>query len=639
MTVTYRSTQDQEPQELGSQPNSGVGPRDGSPPGLVEPVILYRAHNFFLRTVRRPGQRENPLRRPTGLTTMTPRVSLSREKHIATSETRMMPNITLNTTRQTRAIPLPAWAEAILVVIALMGVLVAHAYNMFNFPRFELDEGTYMSNAWAITQGMLSPYAYGYGHPPLGWIQIAGWLQLTGGPFTFGNAIDSGRVFMLFYAVGSALLVYLITRRMTGSRSAALLALAIFSFSPLSITYQRQVYLDNIATFWMLLALYLLVASNSRLKYIIGAAIAFGVAFLSKETLAVCFPAMIYAAWMYTTKFQRKFGMVAFIYTVLGTCSIWVLMAMLKGEFFPYSWHLPWDLHEHLSFIGTFIGQAERSESNGSFIGSWSTWIGNDPVFIIISLAAPAFNLVYGWWNRKHLMLALLLFSYWAFVARGGQTLSFYIIPIIPLTAINAAAALKTILSWPVKVVRFDLVRAVLLMIAIAVMLPYDNNQAGLSFYQHPTSAQEQALVWVREHVPHNAFMVINSYLYLDLRLPGGQGVGDGAPFPHAEVYWNVAYDPQIYVQELETNWDRIDYIIADSEMLSDFKTFGANNIINQAMQHVIPLAQFSANDHSNQIVITVYQVIHKYAPPIVKSSQQIEAVATQFGGMDEWIH
>lgn len=587
-------------------------------------IILYRTHNFFLRTSYRPGQRQNPLRKPTGHTTVMPRVMPNQEKRIANSETRLMPSVSVNTTRQTRAIPIPAWAEAIMVVIALMGVLVAHAYNMFNFPRFELDEGTYMSNAWAITQGMLSPYSYGYGHPPLGWIQIAGWLQLTGGPFTFGNALSSGRVFMLFYALGSALLVYLITRRMTGSRSAALLALAIFSFSPLSITYQRQVFLDNIATFWMLLSLYLLVSSASRLKYIVGASLAFGVAVLSKEVIVVCFPALIYAAWLYCTKFQRKFNMVVFIYGVLAAITVWVLMALLKGELFPYGW-LPWDHHPHLSFIGTFIGQAARSESNGSFAASWAIWIENDPVFIIASLAAPAFNLIYGWWNRKHLMAALLLLSYWALLARGGQTLSFYILPIIPLTAINVTLALNAMLSGLVKVVRFDIVRAVLIVIAIAAVLPYDIKETSFRFYQRPTSAQEQAITWIRENVPHDAFIVINSYPYLDLRLPGGQGVGNGAPFPHAEVYWSVAYDPTLNGKTgaLQANWDRIDYIVADSEMLTDFKTFGEGNIINQAMQHVVQVARFSAQDHNSSIVIYIYQVIHKNAQPTALSGQQ----------------
>ena len=596
-------------------------------------IILYRTHNFFLRTSYHPGQRPNtnPLRKPTGHTTVMPRVMPNQEKRIALSETRRMPSLIVDNTKQTRAIPIPAWAEAILVVIALMGVLVAHAYNMFNFPRFELDEGTYMSNAWAITQGMLSPYAYGYGHPPLGWIQIAGWLQLSGGPFTFGNALNSGRVFMLFYAVGSALLVYLITRRMTGSRSAALLALAIFSFSPLAITYQRQVFLDNIATFWLLLSLYLLVSSASRLKYIVGAALAFGIAVLSKEVIAVCFPALIYGAWLFCTKFQRKFNMVVFIYGVLAAVSLWVLMAILKGELFPHSplpwdpnFHFPWDTHDHLSFIGTFIGQAARSESNGSFADSWATWIENDPVFIVVSLLAPTFNLIYGWWNRKHLMVALLLLSYWALLARGGQTLSFYIIPVIPLTAINVTLAVNVALTGLVKVVRFDVVRAVLLVIAVAALVPYDIKETGFRFYQHPTSAQEQAIAWIRENVPHDSFIVVNSYPYLDLRLPGGQGVGNGAPFPHAEVYWSVAYDPTLNGPKgvLQGNYDRIDYIVADSEMLTDFQTFGNDNIINQAMKHVVLVAQFSASDHNSSIVIYIYQVVHTTPRPTVMNNQ-----------------
>ena len=593
-------------------------------------IILYRTHNFFLRTVYRPGRRSNPLRRPTGHTSVMPRVLPDQEKRIASSETRVMPNITINATKQTRTIPIPAWLEAILLVISLAGVAVAHAYNMFNFPRYELDEGTYMSNAWAITQGLISPYPYGYGHPPLAWMQIAGWLELTGGPFTFGNALNSGRVLMLLYAVGCALLVYLIVRRMVGSASAGILALVIFSFSPLSITYQRQVFLDNMATFWMLLSLYLLVVGKSRLKYIVGAAIAFGLSVLSKEVYLVAFPALVYAAWLYTTKFQRKFGMVSFIYAVIAVCSSFVLLAVLKDELFPYSWHLPWDTHPHLSLLDTFVGQAQRGQVGGSFQASWEIWLDSDPVFILLSLAFPLFNLVYGWWNRKHLMLSLITIIFWLLLVRGGQVLSFYIIPLIPLVALNAAIALNTILGWLGKLMHFDFVRVALLVVVIAVVLPYDLIETGFRFYQHPTSAQQDALVWVRNNVPHNAFIVINSYLYVDLRLPGGQGTGDGAPYPHAEVYWNVAFDPELHDMALEGNWDRIDYIVADSEMLHDIQTYGSGmNIIKDAYEHSVLRADFRADDHNLQIVVQVYQVIHKFAPPIVYHGQGSGSGAT----------
>jgi len=308
--------------------------------------------------------------------------------------------------------------------------------------------------------------------------------------------------------------------------------------------------------------------------------------------------------------------MVVFVYAGMAAGFTFILLAVLKGELLPYGW-LRWDHHQHLSLLDTYIGQAQRSESKGSFADSWAIWIENDPFFIIASLAAPAFNLVYGWWNRKHLMAALLLLSYWALLARGGQTLSFYIIPVIPLAAINVALAVNTILTWLVKVVRFDVVRAMLLIVALAAVVPYDIQETSFRFYQHPTSAQEQAIAWIRENVPHNDFIVINSYPYLDLRLPGGQGVGDGAPFPHAEVYWSVAYDPVLYQKTLQNNWDRIDYIVADSEMLNDIKTFGGPMLlIDKALNHSVLRAQFRADDQDSQIVISIYQVIHQIAPP-----------------------
>jgi 4-amino-4-deoxy-L-arabinose transferase-like glycosyltransferase len=604
-------------------------------------IILYRTHNFFVRTAFRPGQRGTPLRRPGTHSSIMPRVMPGQEKRVAASDTRVMPSVTLNPGKQTRAIPIPAWSEAILVVFALMGTLAAHAYNMFNFPRYELDEGTYMSYAWAITKGMIASEPYGYGHPPLGWIQIAGWIQLTGGFFTFGTAINSGRVLMLLYALGSALLVYLIVRRMSGSTSAGLLALVIFSFSPLSITYQRQVFLDNIATFWLLMSLYLLVAGNSRLKYIIGAAICFGVAFLSKETALIFFPAIVYAAWLYSTRFQRKFSMTAFIYTIVAVCSTWVLMAVLKGELFPYAWHLPWDTHPHLSMLDTFVGQAQRGVESGSLLSSFQIWQENDPVFMVLSIAAPLFNLAYGWWNRKHLLLGLMAALYWLLLVRGGQVLSFYVIMLIPITALNTAMALNAILSWAGKVGRirwihtaFNVMRAMLLLVALAAILPYDIQETSFRFYQHPTSAQQDAMVWIRDHIPRDSFIVINSYLYLDLRLPGGTGVGDSAPFPHAEVYWEVAYDPVLHNQTLQNNWDRIDYIVADSEMLNDIQTYGGPmDLIKQAYEHSILLADFRADDHNLQIVVQVYQVIHLFPPQTVMRGQSPGATALATAG------
>src|SRR3989344_6586487 len=72
----------------------------------------------------------------------------------------------------------------IIIVILLIVSIFPHAINMFHFPYYENDEGTYMSQAWSLLKfGKLAPYTYWYDHAPLGWVFIAIWVKLTGGFF------------------------------------------------------------------------------------------------------------------------------------------------------------------------------------------------------------------------------------------------------------------------------------------------------------------------------------------------------------------------------------------------------------------------------------------------------------------------
>jgi 4-amino-4-deoxy-L-arabinose transferase-like glycosyltransferase len=601
------------PQPTMAPPSGQVSEIDGGN------IILYRTPAFLVRTTNRQGRRVHPLRRPTGHIAHLPKTMPQQEARMAASSTRLLPQISLINPINRGRLTIPVWLETFVVVVGMAISLVAHAFNMFNFPRYELDEGTYMSSAWAILHGLITPYPYSYGHPPLAWMQIAAWVQLSAGFFPFGNAINSGRVLMLFYALGCSLLVYLIVRRLNGSGSAGLLALVIFSLSPLSIAYQRQVLLDNIGVFWLLLAMYLLVGGNSRLLYIVGAAASFGMAILSKEIFALFLPVMSYAIWLHTTKFQRKFALVTFTYIVAAMGSSFFLLAILKGELFPYSWHLPGDTHQHLSLIDAFVGQVQRSQVQGSFSTSWHVWINGDSVLVACSIATIAFNAVVGWWKRQQLMLALFSLSFWFLLIRGGVVFAFYFIPLIPLTAINTAMAVNTIMNWIAKLLRFDFVRIVLLLVVIAAVVSYDFAHSGRDFTQHSTSAQQQAITWIRLHAPHNAFIVINSYLYMDLREPGGAGVGTAATYPLAHVYFNVATDPELHDKILNGNWDRIDYIVADSEMLSDIEHIGGPfSIIETARAHSVERAVFSADDQDSKLVIRIYEVQHKIAHPPV---------------------
>jgi 4-amino-4-deoxy-L-arabinose transferase-like glycosyltransferase len=586
--------------------------------GKIYSATLERNPHFLVRHAdvlkhQRKLHRTDTDKTPTVFTSIPEQIEwlLDEKQHVIETHTRQLPTLDSMALAQTRAFPFSARLEALMVVVALAVSFVAHAFNMFNFPHYEQDEGTYMSSAWAIMHGMLQAYPYTYDHPPVGWIQITTWIQLTGGFFTFGNALNSGRVLMVLYAVGCSLLVYLITRRLSGSSSISFLATIIFSLSPLSVIYQRQVFLDNIATFWLLLSFYLLIKGKSHLFYIVAAAVAFGLAILSKEVLLLFMPTMLYAAWLYTTPFQRRFSLIVFTYVIVSLGSGFLLLAVLKGELFPTGW-LPWDSHQHLSLIGTLFSQVQRTQSQGDLLTSWNAWTQNDQLFIIVGGIATCVNLIGGWWNRKQLLIALVAISYWFLFVRGGVVFPYYIIPLLPLTAINIAMAINNVLQLQRKYAHANLIRLLLVCGIVIAILPYDIVHSASAFTQDPTAPQNETLAWLHDNVPHDSTLIINNYLYTDLHAEGGQAVTNGAIYPYANDYLNVAYDPQLHDVLLHNDWNHIDYIVADSDMLHDIKTLnGPMLLIDRALHHAILRKEFRANNNNQQYVMQIYQVIH----------------------------
>ena len=100
------------------------------------------------------------------------------------------------------------------------------ATTCFVYPLYITDEGIYMERAWALLrEGTLSPYTYYYDHAPGGWILIAAWVVLLPHQFqALGNAINTGRVLMLLTHIASTYLLFKITRRLSGSVTAAVIA-------------------------------------------------------------------------------------------------------------------------------------------------------------------------------------------------------------------------------------------------------------------------------------------------------------------------------------------------------------------------------------------------------------------------------
>lgn len=146
-----------------------------------------------------------------------------------------------------------AHPDACAVIPLAVLIVLVQGVDITGFPQITDDEGTNVAQAWAVQHGRgLAPYSYAYDHPPLGWMQLAllSWIPAVL-PHS-GGVVGEARAGMLPVTAAGALLVFVLARHLRMSRGTAALAMALFGLSPLSVTYQREIYTDNLATVWML---------------------------------------------------------------------------------------------------------------------------------------------------------------------------------------------------------------------------------------------------------------------------------------------------------------------------------------------------------------------------------------------------
>lgn len=462
------------------------------------------------------------------------------------------------------------WALALVVTVAA----VAHGFNMFAYPYFENDEGTYMAQAWSMLhKGALAPYTYWYDHPPVGWAQLAALLSLTGAGQLVPQHIPTGRAFMLLYQVGSTALVYLITRKVTGRPWAGVLAALAFSLSAWGIYYHRRVLLDNIATFWMLAAFLALAEERLSLRRIWLAAVALAIAVLSKENLIFVAPAMLLLVALRTGGARRVIGAAGFTLLTGSLVSLYPLMALLRGEFFPSRS----GEEQHVSLMCTLAFQTGRGKDGGILdpsSGFWvwvASWLREEPLLVGGgTLAAVACLLMI---RRSPFAgsvgLATLLM--WLFVGRGGVIADFYLLPLLPLLAMSLVFVFCAAADiWERHVGRADFVVPAL---AFAFMLPgtvagYMGNPAkgAPALWQNREAmAHAEAVAWVRANLPQDTPLAIDMSMWSDLHetyaLPS---------FTKAHYYWRGAADPAIRDGVFREDWRNIAYIVATPQLRYD---------------------------------------------------------------------
>ncbi len=489
----------------------------------------------------------------------------------------------------------------VLFVVVLAISAIAHGLNMFNFPYYENDEGVYMSQAWSLLkQGELAPYTYWYDHAPAGWIFIALWTLLTGGFYTFGFSLNSGRVFMLVLHVCSTLLLMLITRKITRSNYAAAIAGLFFALTPIGLYFHRRVLLDNIMTFWVMLSYYFVTKDRLKMTDTFLSAIFFGIAVLTKENAVFFIPGFLVTIYMISHGYHRHLLVFKWIVVTGSVISLYFLYALLKGELFPTG-SFGGGMNEHVSLLETLKFQSSREggsvfEMNGSsFWRHFFLWLRQDPFIILAGIVANCFVLLMSLLKQKRIYLGVALLGafFWFFLVRGGIVIEFYVVPLIPILSILIAVFIHEIISLlPTRIPRY-IVTGLYILITVNLFLGYfffaqesrsfgQDSPSHMIFESKQTSAQLEAVEWIRTHVDPKSIVIIDNYSYIDLQDPQNPF---NIVFADAEWYWKVDKDKEVQVDLLQNNPENIDLIAVTPQMTGDLQS-GTSPLTTEALNN-----------------------------------------------------
>ena len=490
-----------------------------------------------------------------------------------------------------RGIP-EAWYDRVILAVLGTTAAVLSVWNVNGATGYQDDEGTYTTQAFSVLGGELAPYAYGYDHPPLGWVMLGAlvWIpDLLG--LGGGTDIGAARYAMAPFFVATALLVYLIARRLRIRRPVAALSVLLVVLSPLSLTIGRQVYLDNIGTPWLLLAFYLALSRRDALWHHVGAGAFFAVAVLSKETLAIFGPALMVALLNRPSWSNRTFSLVGFL-TVGGlVLGFYPLLALLRAELVSGEDHL--SLQDGLAY--QFLdrsGSGAVWEAGSSRAGLLEGWLYYDQHLIVAGLVAALICLS----RRRTVWIPVAIASFSVPVVMGsGYLPGMYIIGVLPFLALAVGAALNALmdalgkLTAPLPAGRrtgFKLLAvACTAFVLFQTAVPQWWTQSRALLTQQVNGDWASALEWVEENVPHDETVLVPYSLWKDLN-------PDGTRSPWTVVATEKAdLDPQFLLEHPE-GWTAIDWVVQGPDTDTNIEIHDLT-MAGEALENSVPVQTF----------------------------------------------
>ncbi|MDZ8200253.1 glycosyltransferase family 39 protein [Microbacterium sp. SSW1-59] len=477
-----------------------------------------------------------------------------------------------------------AWIAPVIAVAAVVSFV-----NIAGSPQRIDDEGTYTAQAYAIlTYGELAHYTYWYDHPPLGWIQIAGYALLTGAFARWDVAVLAGREASIVASLIAAILLWVLARRTGLSRPAATAATALFSLSPLALQFHRTVYLDNLAVPWLLLAFVLATVRRSQLAAFAGAAAAFGIAVLTKETFLLALPILAWVMLRNAQRATRRYTLSVAAGTLVLIGGGYLLLAAVKGELIGST--------GQVSLLDGVLFQLSDREGSGSLADPDSLmsatvgmWWQLDAVFITGGLVAAAM----GVFHRRLRPYAVLLLALTAFMFRPGGYLPVpYVIMLLPFAALAVAGIVDTGARWVRRRagVRRLVGGAVVIAAGAAAVAAAPNLVTQLRGFVAADldRPMREATDWLERNAAPEQRLIVDNSMWVDL-------VEAGWDRENVIWYYKIDTDPEVAAAS-PNGWRDSDYVIT-TESMRTFPTQFPE--VTGAMQNSVPVATFGDGDQS----------------------------------------
>ena len=494
------------------------------------------------------------------------------------------------------------WVGIALMLPALLLVAAVHAWGMHVNPQRLDDEGTYVSQAWAVMHWTtLAHYTYWYDHPPFGWILVGIYSAVTGAFTRAPNAVAAGRELMLLLQLASATLLYVLARRLGLRRVFATGAVLLFSLSPLAVELHRVVYLDNIATAFILSAFVLALSPERHLAAFAGSGLCLGLAALTKATSLLLLPVLAWLLWRASDRRTRRYSLPVAGTVFVLTGSFYLLFAALRGELLPGP--------DHVSLTDGIAFQLFSREASGSPFDPSSPshqtvmgWLQRDPWLLAAALGLlPACLAI-----RRTRPLAAGLLMLALMVVRPGYLPAPFVIAALPLAALMVAATVDAAWGRPLRRSadarwrRWTAVLGTARAAAVGATLVVAVNLVGPDWLErdrrlmttdrdYPMTQAEQ---WIDTNVPRTVPILVDDSLWVDL-------VRSGRPPARVVWFFKLDNDPEIKARYPD-GWRQFGYVVSTAGVRGSFYQLPS---IAAALEHGAVVASFGTGDDQVQIV------------------------------------